>query len=417
MAKAKQMALTLLEVGATSSQADLNGITAFHYYVHNGTEAMLTLFDNDKAAALSVLNHIAVSGGAWSSTTSSPLITALDNRDPITALKLLDAGGSRIDYAIWIRAARTALETRWNHMNNPDANLKLFNKSVEQPIILAVEKEQPKVILEMLAKGTDPNTLTKISNEILQDEYQRRYNKGETLIEIVRKKLHELRKFKGEKQPGSPPMPLKDDDHYLSNLEPGTYRHWAASTNLKNARIDYERQLETHQKGVKKLKQEVPGLKEQQAAISEIVNSFEMVERKLLQREAKTFKQLHPDIADPDQSQNTHHSYEPSKPKPFEVTFSFAIGELTDGLKELYLQLYVFTCVVQMAVLILRQVPSFLGRKSRKDQVFNPYAASDCQHNTSTFENRSPGHAWSFPVVNSSFAGPSGRSQGNCGNC
>jgi hypothetical protein len=346
--KAKEMALALLEVGATSSQADLNGITAFHYYVHNGTEAMLSLFENDKAAALSVLNHVAVSGSMWNSTTGSPLTTAIEKRDTITALKLLDAGASRVDYAAWIKAAKTAFETRWNHMNDPDSNLKLFNKSVQQPIILAVEKEQPSVILKLLENGADPNTLTKSSNEILQDEYQRRYNKGETLLEVVRKKLDELRGFKGEKQPDSPPKPLEDDDYYLSNLEGGTYKHWVASTNLKNARVDYKGKLEAHQKSVKEANQEKPGLKEQQSAIIELIDSFEMVERSLLETGAKTFKELHPDIEEPTHSQNTQQSYEPPKPKPFEVTFSFAIGELTDNLKELYLKLYGIASILQI---------------------------------------------------------------------
>jgi hypothetical protein len=360
MKKAKDMALTLLKVGATSSQADLNGITAFHYYVHHGTEAMLTLFDNDKALALSALNHVAVSGGMWSSNTSSPLITALENRDSITALKLLDAGASKIDFAVWIKSARTAFENRWNQMNDPENNLKLFLKSVEQPIVLAVEKEQPSLVLSMLTKGADPNTMTKTANLVLQEEYQRNYNRGETLLDFVRKKLDQLRKFEREPKLDSPPEPLKDDEGYLSGLEKGTYKYWVASTELKNARSTYERQFEAHQNTIKEANKKPAGLEKKHAAIDEMIVSFEKVERELLELGAKTFEELYPDIKD--LTHLHHHTpYERPKPKPFEVTFSFAIGELTEELKELYLTLYVVPYGLHMAILIIYQFPGIVG--------------------------------------------------------
>jgi hypothetical protein len=351
MEKAKDMALTLLKVGAMSSQADLNGITAFHYYVHNGTEAMLTLFNTDKALALSALNHVAVSGGMWNSTTSSPLITAIENRDPITALKLLEAGASQIDFAAWIKSAKTAFESRWNQMNDPENNLKLFTKSVEQPIVLAVEKEQPSIILSMLKEGADPNTMTKIANLVLQDEYQRNYHRGETLLDVVRKKLDQLQKFEKEQILGEPPEPLKEDEYYLSGLDMGTYKHWIASTDLLNARGVYERQLEAYQKTVGEANNKIPGLEEKYAAINEMIDSFQEIERELLQKGAKSFEELHPDIKDSTHSQR-RTSYEHPKAKPFEVTFSFAVGELTENLKELYLSLYVIPFGLPSAILI-----------------------------------------------------------------
>jgi hypothetical protein len=332
------MALTLLEVGATSSQADLTGITAFHYYVHNSAEAMLTLFDNDKAAALSALNHVAVSGNMWNPTTANPLSTAIENRDAVTTLKLLDASVPRIDYSAWIKSAKTAFVSKWNKMEDPKKNLELFNKSVEQPVVLAVEKELPSIILEMLAKGADPNTVTKLGSSVLQEEYQRRYTKGETLLDVVRKKLDELRLYKSEQEPESPPEALKDDVHYLSGLEPGTYKHWIASTNLKNAKRTYDAKFTAYQRKIKDAKKPRPGLKHKENAIKECISTFEKVEQELLTKGGKTFKQLHPDIEDPDNSQTRHH-YEPPKPKPFEVTFNFAVGELTEDLKELYIEL------------------------------------------------------------------------------
>lgn len=52
--------------------------------------------------------------------------------------------------------------------------------------------------LELLERGVDPSPLTKASWTIVRDEWSRRYNRGETAIDVVRKHILELRKYKGE---------------------------------------------------------------------------------------------------------------------------------------------------------------------------------------------------------------------------
>lgn len=336
--QAKAMAKTLLELGATCAQADLKGLTAFHYYVNDSAEAMLSLLENDKAAALSALNHVAVSGSQYNPSTSTPFTTAIRNRDSISALKLLEAGANNIDFAVWIKAARTALENKWTKMNDPEQNNKLFKKSVDQPIILAVEMELPEIVLELLEKGADPNTLTKLSHEIVAEEYQRRYNKGESLLDLVTSKLEELRSFKDEKDIGSPPEPLEADKEYLDGLEVDGYKYWVAATDLARAKKAYKKSLKEHRKALKDSSKTVPGSDEKQRAIKEMILAFEKVKEELDLKGARTFKELHPDIEEP--SDRDNYRYKPSKPTPFEVKWNFAVGELTDSLKEQYLELF-----------------------------------------------------------------------------
>jgi ankyrin repeat protein len=185
--QAKVMAQTLLDLGATSNQADLKGITAFHYYVNNGPNTTQILLENDTAAARAALKHIVVTGNRYSpGTASSSLLTAIQNRDAITALKLLDSGAAaQIEFASWIKSAKISFENNYGFRDDPEDNMKLFKKSVDQPICVAVEAEQPSVALEILERGADPNTLTKTGAEVVQDEYQRRYRPGESFRDQV----------------------------------------------------------------------------------------------------------------------------------------------------------------------------------------------------------------------------------------
>jgi hypothetical protein len=337
--EAKRMARTLLDLGATSSQGDLRGVTAFHYYVHNSAEAMLELFEHDRAAAISALNHVACAGSSWNPNTSSPLLTAIEKRDSITALKLLDAGASSIEFGSWIKAAKLQFETKYNQMNNPESNNKLFLKGVEQPIILAVTKEQPSIVLKMLAQGVDANSLTRVSHEVIHEEYQRRYYQGQSILELVQMKLQELRSYNGEKDADSSPEPLEEDSHYLGDLKKGTYKYFVAMTDLKFARESYEAKLKLHQKKVKKANEAQLGLQSKRSAINSLISDFEQIEQELLKKGAKTFKELHPDIEDPTNPRAPYQPHQSPKPKPFEVKFSFKLGELTDQLKELYIKL------------------------------------------------------------------------------
>lgn len=335
--QAKTMAQTLLNLGATSAQADLKQITALHYYVDDGPDAAQILLENDTAAAVAALKHIVVTGSYYNPSTASPLLTAIHNRDVITALKLLDSGAAtRIEFSSWIKSAKISYGFR----DDPDQNMKTFNKSVDQPLCVAVEAEQPSIASELLERGADPNTLTQSGAEVVQDEHQRSYRKGETVLDQVQDKLETLRKYGTKEQEDTliAPEPLKEYSHYIDGLEPDSYKYWVVATGFEEAKNRYESDLQSYKKLMKE-KKEPAGTIEKQQAINNMIIAFEGLEKQLLNKGAKTFEQLHPTIKC-EVNANTPYKYEAAKPKPFEASFGFAVGDLTDKKKDLYLELF-----------------------------------------------------------------------------
>lgn len=94
------MAETLLSVGATSAQADMNGLTVFHQYVEQNAETLLKLlWETDPTGTKTAINHIAFRD---SSTSNTPLQVAVQKGNLALVLKLLDHGAiPHIDFETW----------------------------------------------------------------------------------------------------------------------------------------------------------------------------------------------------------------------------------------------------------------------------------------------------------------------------
>jgi ankyrin repeat protein len=336
---ARDMTKTLLDLHASSSQADLKGISALHYYANDGADALDFLLEHDKPASIAALQHLAVSGNTWRPETNSALLTAISKSDPITCFKILENGvAPDISFSSWIRQARTIFDhgSGFHRGIDPDFTNKLFQKSVEQPLVVAVNNDVTEVAVALLAAGADANTLTKASAKLLGDAYA--YNKAQSVLDVVRAKLEKLKQYDGEKSEDEPPMPMKVDEEYLNDLQPGTYKHWVASTSLLYARERYVKELEDYERRVEAFASQ-KGLEEKRDAVRMALNGYGKLETELLQRGAKTFEELHPDIKD--SGNGRHRSYQPYKAykKPFEVSFSFQVGELNEDLKLSYLEL------------------------------------------------------------------------------
>jgi ankyrin repeat protein len=98
--KAKEMAKALLSLGATSAQADMNGVTAFHRYVEANAGSLLeSLCETDPAGAKTAINHIAF---PTTSTCETPLQVAVRDGNLALVLKLLDHGAiTHIEFETW----------------------------------------------------------------------------------------------------------------------------------------------------------------------------------------------------------------------------------------------------------------------------------------------------------------------------
>jgi ankyrin repeat protein len=101
--EAKAVVKLLLELGATSAQADMNHISALHYVVaKNNHEILDMLLANDRPVALSVINWM--STPKWANQGDSPLTTAIELGYQGMVSKLLSIGAKpEISFDSWVK--------------------------------------------------------------------------------------------------------------------------------------------------------------------------------------------------------------------------------------------------------------------------------------------------------------------------
>ncbi|GAW12320.1 hypothetical protein ANO14919_016850 [Xylariales sp. No.14919] len=350
--KAVCMCKTLLELGAISSQADAEGFTAFHRYIqNNNTSVIECLFENDKIGLKTAINHVAVPRNSWRSSATTPLMTAIDNGNPILVLKLLDAGANpEVDFDSWLRGAKLSLES---YLGDFNTNQNQFHQSTEQPLLIAIRSPQPAVALELLERGVDPSPMTKASWDVIRNTWSRSYTAGETALDVVRHLLSNLRKYDGEPvevtsqtesfgrrihNSLSATEEPRGGAEFLSRFSKGTYQHWLISVNIEERITGHEKNLGSLQKEEERIAS-LKGLTEKKEAIQDVISQLEKVESALLEKGAKTFKELHPDIESMTRTQNKEDK---SKPQPdYDLLLNFnGVKDLTSHRKDAYLQLF-----------------------------------------------------------------------------
>ncbi|KAI9702849.1 MAG: hypothetical protein M1836_008063 [Candelina mexicana] len=341
-AKAKDVTKTLLKLGASSAQADMDQTSAFHYTLASGNlEILDTLLEHDEPAARSVLNHIRVTGSSYYAQAESPLTTAISVRNKTLIQKILDLGADpSIKFQNFIRSyERKFVDDGFSRLfrDNPEKNMQTFQENIQQPIILTVDSDLPTVVKDLLEKGVDVNTMTTDGYVVSKEGHRSYRRRGETILDVVRCKLEGLRKYKGEENSDPPPRKLEGDEHYLKGLVKGSYKYWTAEKDLGLARNQYQKELEEYRRSSEDRKSK-KGLKEKKEAIQELIVDLERAENALLGKGAKTFNKLHPKIESPKEEPARHHDR--SKPEPFKIAFSFQISDLTDDTREGYLELF-----------------------------------------------------------------------------
>ncbi|KAM7187495.1 Ankyrin repeat-containing domain protein [Naviculisporaceae sp. PSN 640] len=342
--KAKSMARLLLKLGASSSQADLHGCTAFHRYVdHAETELIDTLWELDKTGVKAALNHLILGQGYWDLTAVSPLHTAIGNGDSILVMKLLEAGANPdIDFDSWLRAAKFNARTE-KRLQSYDQNMDLYYRSVEQPLMVALRScPDPEVAVKLLEGGADPNAMTQVSYQLLKNTYQRQRNKGESALDVVRRHIETLRKYTGETFYFVKPQLQDGMDEYLASLDKGSFLYWLASEDVKRKKKAYDEGMETYKVNLESFKK-AKGLAEKKQAIAEALAGMERLEALLLEKGAKTFKELHPDI-ETDTSRNSRDNNQPRKEdakKPYQYHLSFSnTTDVTEKRRKAYQELF-----------------------------------------------------------------------------
>lgn len=349
--QAKSMARLLLNLGAVSSQAEHNGTTAFQRYIESGRIDMIdTLLEYDKTGVKTAINHLIFVGYSWNPEVLSPLHTAIEHGDPILILKLLEVGASaEVDFETWLKASKFSPKQS-NRLNDLDSNKAMFRR-MEQPLITAVRWGEADTALKLLEKGADPNSLTPRSHSLFTNEYERRYTKGMSVLDMVQSSIKNLKDHRdANKNPTEKPEKRPGLDSYLRNFAPGTYSHAVVSWNVRSAQKQFERRMKDYEKDLER-EVNTHAKDEKHRILGELISEFEALQSELLSRGAKTFEELHPSIQSPD---NYGRNNRPSgkaqtkePPKPYEYVFNFrGDKDLTDKRREGYIELYVCICVL-----------------------------------------------------------------------
>lgn len=335
--QSKAVTKKLLALGASPSQADMDQNSALHYVVRQGASEVLDVFfEFNEPAARNAINHLSFSGSEWHPWVSSPLVTAIKQKKLDVIDKLLNLGAEpTISFDSFMRSWQ--MKAKHATSSDPKADQKKFEKTVEQPITIAAWLELPQLVRKLLALGVSPSTMTRESYEYVDQPRYRR--EGETILDIVQSRLKNLREFKGEKKTdGRPPADLESDAYYLSGLEDGTYRKWSAKGDLQQAKSVHAAVVKEYQGALPSHDEE--GSRKKMEEIQALIKGFEETEKDLLDRGAKTFRQLHPELRDSWKA-NQNHNITPQelKSEPFAIDDQFFVPHFNDVKKDGYTQL------------------------------------------------------------------------------
>ncbi|KAI0111527.1 ankyrin [Daldinia grandis] len=355
--KAIPMVETLLSLGATSSQAETNGVTAFQRYVRSGRPELIdSLLEKDKIGLQNAINHVAAHGTRYHGSTTNPLITALgvDSREIVP--KLLEAGAKvDIDYEDWLKSAKLSYG---DQLGNYERNLQTFKDQTEQPLIVAIRSRHPANAVELLEKGADPNTMTKVSHNVVKGQGSG-YNKGQTSLDLTRDILEQAREYKGmliessqtprsgeassfyntmtnnrQKRPVEP----FGIEEFLAKFTEGTYQHWVVSIDITEKLEHYKRDLKFFEEQKEK-NINLQDVTEKLDVLEDAISQLEILEKALEAKGAKTFKELYPDAREP--LSYMSYTYPTQEPTAYALEFNFTNApDVTETRKTAYIKLF-----------------------------------------------------------------------------
>lgn len=329
----------LLKLGASSAQADMNGFSALQYVVGSGnTEIFDILFRFDEPAATRAVNHLNIGGWQYNAKASTPLLGAIQGRHVAMVEILLDAGA---DHSISREAFVRAYHRTFEHASqDPEDMKKAYEITVEQPIIAATVCELPRIVQKLLDQGADVDTLPKEAYMRIQNPQNRWTGVVKSLLDMVRDKIEQLKNYKSDQRTKlEPPGALDHDDVYLRGLEKGSYRHWLAMHDLAQARSLQKLQMKWYRSSLKEQEAQ-EDMDEKMAAIADMLAQYEAVEKTLVAKGARTFKEMHPDIKEADYSEPSYGHNNSQKKEPYKTTHRFLVPDLTPSKIDVYHQLF-----------------------------------------------------------------------------
>ncbi|KAF3921066.1 hypothetical protein AA313_de0204793 [Arthrobotrys entomopaga] len=225
------MLRTLLKLGASSAQTDMEGITALMRVVqYNDLECLKVMFEEDSASALSALGWVNVE---WMEKATNALAEAIANGNEEMAMFLLEKGAkAEITGEDFVKVSK-----------GTDYQRDRFIYNTVQPAELALEMEMPAIFAKCIELGIDGSSYASRSRLVdtlelgYVSEYQRRYK---TYLDLINDKVRIMEKeLKDIKFPQSPKKVEKKEPKLKKlvsipeTYEEGTYEHWMAAKLVK----------------------------------------------------------------------------------------------------------------------------------------------------------------------------------------
>ncbi|KMP01227.1 hypothetical protein CIRG_01367 [Coccidioides immitis RMSCC 2394] len=290
--KSKEVLKTLLELGASSTQADMHHVTALHSIVMEGESALIdTLFELDGPAAKLAINHPAL-GMSYGDEPRLPLSTAIKDRSISMIKKLLEHGAS-----LSISGERVQrFWARWGKNNSGPVE-----NHLAEPIIIAARFASPAIIKVLLDAGADPNSLTPEAHSVMNHSGQRAgqhrgQQRDQSVLDIVKMRMKYLRDDQAvvERQSNSPEPPaLKSDSEYLEGLREGSYEYCFIQNELEIAKAAVRAMKSSHEEYLKKRAKEDEEKKPRAEWVAAELSALENIKAILLEKGAKTFQELY----------------------------------------------------------------------------------------------------------------------------
>ncbi|KAL8726219.1 MAG: hypothetical protein Q9166_006844 [cf. Caloplaca sp. 2 TL-2023] len=336
---ALQVTNELLNLGASSTQADNERVSAFHYLTaKQKVELLKACVHNDGAAAMSALNHLLIENTYWRPKADTPLTTAIKTGNSELVKLLLEMGAKPvIDLDDYVSAYSAAGRRRSYTPGNQDL-VKMWKENVVQPVLLAVDHDMPEVILRLLEAGADINTIDKDAHESIAafENNNKHHLHGESLFDAVTSKIDGIEEAITHKLELAQPITLQDEDHYLRGTKLGSYAQWYLSRSVEAAKHIVEKWAKCRAKKLEESKDQ-PGQEQRLEILKKLKGRFVDVQNQLRKRGAKTLEILYPKISrrqDDDGGKSRPH-----KDKPFEPQVTFRITA-SDEVLQGYLELF-----------------------------------------------------------------------------
>lgn len=338
--KAKEVIDTLLQLGATSAQADMDHFTAIHYIVErNEVNLFDTFVARDGPAVMSVLNLVTMEGYQ---SAKSMVTMAIQKGHDVMLKKLLALGAKpSISFEDYIKCYLA--KNQYAKNSSAEQNMKTYKTSCSQPIVLAAVRELPKMAAALLAHGADPSTLTLAGQMCLTGTYNYNTGKPTTVLNEVRQKLRSLKEHSRlEWTPNKIPTFLKDKAHFLEGLKPGTYKYWTALNRYKHVEAENDAELVSYVKSREPPSGFEAAENAKMAAVQSLIAEYEELEQTLIEAGAKTFREANPEVSITSAYDNQPQPYRAPPPdfRPYKTCFTFSVPCLNDHLMEGYFRLF-----------------------------------------------------------------------------